>query len=57
MSVTILLNDAGEKINLDARPEDVSVESGVLIVRRGKTVIARIRRHVGWWHEADTTTD
>ena len=53
MSVTILLADS-ERVTLDAEPGGVSTEGGVLVVRRGKEVIARFRRHTAWWETTPT---
>ena len=53
MSVTILLADS-ERVTLDAEPGGVSIEGGVLVVRRGREVIARFRRHTAWWETTPT---
>ena len=54
--ITVLLNDNGETVTLNASPNDATIENGTLIIRRDKQVIARFRRHVAWW-ESPTSTD
>ena len=56
MAITVLLNTAGEKVTLNAEPKDVTTESGTLIVRRDRQIIARFRRHIAWFEAADNDT-
>lgn len=49
--ITVLLNDAGDKVTLDAEPQDVTIENGSLIIRRDKHIVGRFRRHVAWWEQ------
>lgn len=53
--ITVLLNDSGERVTLNADPKDVSIENSALVIRRDKVIIARFRRHVAWYESADTT--
>lgn len=53
--ITVLLNDNGEKVTLDAEPKNVTTENGSLIVRRDKQIIARFRRHIAWWETVENT--
>lgn len=50
--ITVLLNDNGETVRLNAKPEDVTIESNALVVRRDRTIIARFRRHIAWFESA-----
>lgn len=52
--ITVLLNDTGEKVTLNAEPQNVTTENGTLIVRRDNQVIARFRRHIAWWETPQT---
>lgn len=54
--ITVLLNDNGERVTLNADPKDVSIESSALVIRRDKVIIARFRRHL-CWHETTDDTD
>lgn len=53
--ITVLLSDSGETVTLNAEPGGVSIEGGVLVVRRGREVIARFRRHTAWWETTPST--
>ena len=52
--ITILLADS-ELVTLNAEPAGVSTEGGALVVRRGREVIARFRRHTAWWETTPST--
>ena len=52
--ITVLLADS-ERVTLDAEPGGVSIEGGALVVRRGREVIARFRRHTAWWETTPST--
>ena len=54
--ITVQTSDS-EKVRIDAEPENVSIESNALVIRRDKVIIARFRRHVAWYESTDTTTD
>lgn len=54
MSITVLLNDSGEKVTVDADPGNVTIESNALVIRRDKKIIARFRRHTAWWETTPT---
>lgn len=44
-----------EKVKVDAAPENVTTESGVLTIRSGKTIVGRFRRFVAWYEDTSTT--
>ena len=54
--ITVLLADS-ERVTLNAEPGGVSTEGGVLVVRRGKEVIARFRRYQGWYETPAPSTE
>lgn len=51
--ITVQINES-EKVTLNAEPENVSIESNALVIRRDKQVIARFRRHIAWWESPQT---
>lgn len=53
--ITVLLAN-GETITLNAEPKDVTTEGGTLIIRRDRQIIAKFRRHIGWFEAADDDT-
>lgn len=57
--ITVLLNDSGEKVTVNAEPSNVTIETGALIARRDRQVIARFRRHLAWWEtpQSEATDD
>ena len=49
--ITVLLNDNGDKVTLDAEAQNVTMENGSLIIRRNKHIVGRFRRHLAWWEQ------